>query len=83
MKKLFDVEIGHDEEKGFYRANVLSTAERKGKTIESVSLKLVMVEVSKVVRKRASLLRKFPPPEPSRIISINGGPSNLIVPARN
>lgn len=83
MKKLFDIEVGHDAEKGIYLANVVSTAEAKGKTIEGASLKFVLVEVSKVVRKRASLLRKFPPPEPNRIISINGGPSNLIVPARN
>lgn len=83
MKKLFDIEVGHDEEKGIYRANLVSTAENKGKTIEGMSLKLVMIEVSKVVRKRASLLRKFPPTEPSRIIGINGGPSNLIIPARN
>lgn len=83
MKKLFDIEIGCDEDKGIYRANVVSSAEGKGKTIEAVSLKLVMVEVSKVVRKRAVHLRKFPLPEPSRIIGINGGTPSIIVPARN
>lgn len=83
MKRLFYVEIGYDEEKGTYLANVVSVAENKGKSVEAMSLKLVMVEVSKILRKRNTQIRKFPLPEPSRIVSINGGTPNIIIPARN
>lgn len=80
MKRLFMIEVGHDEEKGAYLANVVSTSENKGMSVQGVSIKGVMAEVGKRVRKQTLHMRKFPLPEPGKIIGLNGGPSSLILP---
>jgi hypothetical protein len=85
--KRFHVEIGFNDETATYLANVISTIDHKGMSFESPSLKVLLPQVGKAIRKREWHNRKFPPPEPSAIISINGhnadtGPQ-LIVPARN
>ncbi len=82
--KRYFCEIGFDDEKNVYLANVVSVADNKGTSVEAPSLKLLLAHVSKTIRKRESHNLRFPPPEPGLIISADSsrGPQ-LIVPARN
>lgn len=84
MKQIFLMELGVDEETGVYQANVISTADNKGRTSESPNLKLLLVEVSKQIRKRQARNRKFPIAEPNRILTVDqAGVGAIITPGRN
>lgn len=86
MRKIFEIEIGRADD-GSYLANVVSTGESKGTSVEGPALKFVLAQALKLVRKRESHNLRFPAPEPPRILALNGahgdtGPQ-LIIPARN
>lgn len=67
-KKLFTIEIG--ENNGIYYGVVRSVAETKQHTARALSMRLLMMELSHIIRKRWIHLRRFPVPEPSPIITL-------------
>lgn len=69
VKKTFVIEVGEDEH-GLYYAIVKSVAEEKGRAVRAPNMRLLMTEVSKVVRKRSAHLHQFPLPDPSPIITL-------------
>lgn len=69
IKKTFTVDVGEDAA-GIYYAVVKSIPEQKDNTFRAHTIRVLMNEVSRVVRKRCAHLHRFPLPEKSPIITL-------------
>lgn len=72
MKGLFVITIGQDEKSGLFGATVVSMADGMSNKCSSPRFATLINTLSTRIKKRALHDRKFPPPEPSKIIKPNG-----------
>ncbi len=68
IRKIFDIGIG--EADGIYYALVYSLLDMKKTPYRSINLRILLGEVSKLVRRRNNYLHRFPLKEPSPIITL-------------
>jgi len=81
VKRIFAIDIG-ETETGLI-AVVKSIVESKAAIIKAPNMRLMMAEISKIVKKRRSYLRRFPF-TPSSILTIEENmakPARLILPS--
>lgn len=75
LKKIFQVDVGFDDEEDVYQAQIYSVSDQKVLVGSDKLLRGLMSKVSKQIRKKGIDLKKFPLPEPkeeSRIVTLNG-----------
>ena len=70
MTPMFIIRI-NQLENGQVNAFIQSLSETKAKRVQAPNMKLLMATVSKEVRKRNLLLKRFPKPEPKTILAPN------------
>ena len=69
IKKTFTIDIGEDGT-GMCYAIVKSVQEKKGRSVSGYNMRMLMLGVSKLVRRRYNHLQRFPLPDPSPIITL-------------
>lgn len=63
LKKLFQVDIGKDEETGRYHSHTFSLADKTIHLGVADSLKVLLLTLSKNLKKKNTKIRNFPLPE--------------------
>jgi len=69
LKRIFTIDIA-EHAAGYYGV-ITSVAEEKALIIKAPTIRLMLAEISKQVKRRRVHLRRFPAPEKKRIITLD------------
>lgn len=80
FNKVYTIDIAESEHD--YLATIISYKENKGMSITAPSMRLMLAEINKQIKKRSNFLRRFPIPERRAVLTIEEAlvkPSRLII----